>query len=177
MARDTFKFPGYVLAKAKAAFADRAMGSWFYDAFYGMQASDKYITSTQVLALQTTGIDVVPAPGAGKYLMFLGATVFMDYNSAAYTGGGGKDIVFTYTDKSGAAVSHTIDDTVFAGQTADVIAHAYPLNAAASTLAAAANAPIVISIASSNWTVGDSPLKVRTFYRVLTKTDLEAISA
>jgi hypothetical protein len=175
MAKTTQKFP--TLARWQGFLRDRAASFWAYDALYGMQASDKYISSTEVLALQTTGINVVAAPGPGKYLMFMGATVFMDYNSAAYTGGGGRDIVFTYTDKSGAAVSHTLDDTLFAGQTADVVAYAYPLNAAASTLAAAANAPIVISIASSNWTVGDSPLKVRTFYRVLDRTELEGIAA
>lgn len=176
MATPLFKWGPHFGAKAITAFADRAMGSWFGQAFYGMQASDKYLTSTQVLALNTTAIEVVPAPGAGKYLMFLGAVVFLDYNSAAYAADAGEDLVFTYTDKNGAEISHTLDGEEWEG-TADVIKYAYPLNAAASTLVSVANAPICLFLKSGNWATGDSPLKVRTFYRVINKTDLEKISA
>ena len=176
MTTQLFKWAPHYGAKAITAFADRAMGSWFGQAMYGMQTADKYITTAQVLALNTTAIEVVPAPGASKYLMFMGAVIFLDYNSAAYDDDAGEDLVFTYTDKNGAEVSHTLDGSLFDG-TADATVFAYPLNAAASVLEAAANAPLCLFLKSGNWATGDSPLKVRTFYRVITAADMVNISA
>lgn len=176
MATPLFKWGPHFGAKAITAFADRAMGSWFGQAFYGMQASDKYITSTEVLALNATAINVVPAPGAGKYLMFMGAVVFLDYATTAYVDDAGEDLVFKYTDKNGASISHTLDGSLFDGE-ADAVVYAYPLNAAASVLEAAANAPICVCLETGEWITGDSPLKIRTFYRVITKADLVNISA
>src|ERR1043165_2285640 len=134
MARSTQAFPPF--SRWIGFLRDRGASFWAFDALYGMQASDKFITSTQVLALNTTGINVVDAPGASRYLMFMGAIVYMKYNSAAYTASS-KNLVLTYTDKNGAAISHTIASSLFDGATADVVTYAYPLNAAASALAAA----------------------------------------
>jgi hypothetical protein len=149
---------------------------WMDQTTYGLQVSDKYITTAEVLALNATAIDVVPAPGAGKYLMFMGAVVFLDYASIAYVDDAGDDLVFKYTDKNGASISHTLDGSLFDGE-ADAIVYAYPLNAAASVLESAANAPICVCLENGEWITGNSPLKIRTFYRVITKADLELISA
>lgn len=176
MATPLFKWAPHYGAKAITAFADRAMGSWFGQSMYGMQASDKYITTAEVLALNATAINVVPAPGAGKYLMFMGAVVFLDYATTAYVDDAGEDLVFKYTDKNGASISHTLDGSLFDGE-ADAVVYAYPLNAAASVLEAAANAPICVCLETGEWITGDSPLKIRTFYRVITKADLVNISA
>lgn len=153
----------------------QAVADWVYAGLDGVQQSDSLVTSTEVLALNTTAIEVVDAPGAGKYLMFLGAVVFLDYNSAAYVDDAGEDLVFTYTDKTGAEISHTLDGSLFDG-TADAIVYAYPLNAAASVLESAVNAPICLFCKTGNWITGDSPLKVRVWTRVLTKTELEQIT-
>jgi hypothetical protein len=176
MATASLRRPRYAKALATKAFGDRTMGAWFEQATYGLQVSDKYITSTQVLALNATAIEVVAAPGSGKYLMFMGAIVFLDYATTAYVDDAGDDLVFTYTDKDGAKISHSLDGSAFDG-TADAILYAYPLNAAASVLEAATNAPICLWMENGEWITGDSPLKVRTFYRTIDKTDLEKISS
>lgn len=171
-----YKRPGHANARMVSALGDRAVSNWFNRLTEGVAVADKLITSTQVLALNTTAIEVVPAPGAGKYNEFLGAIVFLDYNANAYVDDAGEDLVFTLTDKNGAEVSHTLDGSLFDG-TADAIVTAYPLNAAASVLEQAANAPICLFLKSGNWTGGDSPLKVRVFYRVIEKISLERITA
>lgn len=174
MARATQKFPSP--GKWAGLLHDRNAALWASDALYGMQASDKYIATAAVLTLNATAVEVVPAPGSGKYNVFIGAAVFLDYNSIAYAADAGEDLVFTYTDKNGAEISNTLDGEEWEG-TADVLKYAYPLNAAASALVGAANAPICLFLKSGEWASGDSPLKVRTFYRVLDSVDLIAISA
>lgn len=176
MATTSQKRPAYARQKFITAFGDRAMGTWMDQATYGQQVSDKFITTTQVLALNATAIEVVPAPGAAKYLLFMGAIVFLDYNANAYVDDAGEDLVFTYTDKDGAKISNSLDGSLFDG-TADAAVYAYPLNAAASVVEAAANAPICLWLESGEWITGDSPLKVRTFYRVIDAADMINISA
>lgn len=116
----------------------------------------------------------MPALGAGRALEFLGGLVFLDFNSVAYVADAGEDLVFKYTDGSGAAVSNTLDGGAFDG-TADALVPAYPLNAAASELEIAANAAIVLHLLVGEWTTGDSPLKVRVFYREIELATLEGI--
>jgi hypothetical protein len=157
------------------AVGDMSVGNWLDKVTSGLQVADKLITSAQVLALNTTAIEVVPAPGAGKYLMFEGAVVFLDYAGTAYDDDAGEDLVFTYTDKSGAEISHTADGSAFDG-TADTVVFVRPLNAAASVLEEAANAPICLFLKTGNWATGNSPLKVRVYYRVVDKVDLERIA-
>lgn len=166
--------PGH--ARARAPFKDRGLDNWFSKVMEGVSVADKHITSTQVLALNTTAIVCVPAPGSGKYLMFLGAAVYMDYGGTAYAADAGEDLVFTYTDKNGAEISQTLDGEEWEG-TADVLKYAYPLNAAASTLVSVANAPICLFLKSGNWATGNSPLKVRVFYRIIDSASLININA
>lgn len=163
-------------ASIRKPFKDRGMDAWFNKIMEGVSVADKYLTSTEVLALNTTAIECVPAPGAGKFLMFLGAAIFLDYNSAAYTDDAGEDLVFTYTDKNGAEISHTLDGSAFDG-TADTVVYAYPLNAAASTLESVTNTPICLFLKSGNWADGDSPLKVRVFYRIVDTAEMANITA
>lgn len=172
----TNKRPGHTDNRLRHAVGDFPVATWLSDITSGLQVSDKLITSAQVLALNATAIEVVPAPGSNKYLMFHGAIVFLDYGGTAYVDDAGEDLVFKYTDKNGASISHTSDGSIW-DATADTVAFVYPLNAAASVLEAAANAPIVVCLETGEWITGNSPLKIRTFYRIVTKTDLESIAA
>lgn len=170
------KRPGITRERLTHAIGDKAVGDWLDKVTSGLQVADKYITSAQVLALNATAIACVPAPGAGKYLMFEGAIIFLDYNANAYVDDAGEDLVFTYTDKSGAEISHTADGSAFDG-TADTVVFVRPLNAAASVLEEVVNTPICLFLKSGEWITGDSPLKVRVFYRVVDLAELATISA
>ena len=129
---------------------------------------DVEITTTELLALFTTAIDIVPAPGAGKALILLGAILFLDYNSAAYGGiAAGEDLTINYTDKNGAVLA-TIETTGFLDQTNDEVRYVYAASAAAIT--PVANAVLCLHLLVGNITTGDSPLKLRVYYRVVPVT-------
>lgn len=166
--------PGDAKTILQAGLAHGAVGRWLHSINNGLGRSDVLISSAQVLALNASPVIVVPAPGAGRALEFLGAFVLLDFNSAAYAADAGEDLVFKHTDGSGAAVSNSLDGGAFDG-TADALIPAYPLNAAASTLELAVNAPLVLHLLVGEWITGDSPLKVRTYYREVNVSELEGI--
>lgn len=142
----------------------------------GIKQVDKIVTTAQVLALNGTPIAVLPAVGSGIYPQFVGAYVFLDYNSAAYADDAGEDIVFQNLS-GGSVVSQTLDGAEFDG-TADALLWAGPNNDDASeTNTLVANGGFEVAIAgSTEWATGDSPLKIRLFYRLIKKTALEAIA-
>jgi len=130
------------------------------------------ITTAQVLALNATPISLVAAPGAGKFLAFEGALLMLDYNSADYAGvAAGEDLIISYTDGSGEEVAR-IETTGFIDSSADAIRWICQQGNldAVSGVTPVANAALVISLLSGEITTGDSPLKVRTYYRVLPST-------
>lgn len=139
--------------------------------------TDKLITSAQLLALNATPQTIVAAPGAGRYREFLGAQILYDYNSTAYAGiAAGEDLVFKYTDGSGAAVSQQIEATGFLDQTADEIRTAGKPGGDLADVEPVVNAALVLHLLTGEITTGDSPLKVRCFHRTILLSDLEAIA-
>ena len=57
-----------------------------------------HLTSAQILALNTTPIQVIPAPPIGKHTQLLGAFATLTFNSIPY--GNPKDLVFIYSGAS-----------------------------------------------------------------------------
>ncbi len=116
------------------------------------------LTSASILALNTTPLTILPAPGAGNYYVIEEASASIDFNSAAYAAGG--DLQLRYTDGTGAIVASfpeafveaTADDARFNGQQAMVDV--------------AINAPIVAFAATSDPTTGDSPISINLTYRI-----------
>lgn len=134
-----------------------------------LQWLDKTVTSAQVLALFATPQTVVPAPGAGKCLIFVGARITLDYGGTAYVADAGDDIVFKYTNAAGVTVSVPTESTGFLTATSDQVRWAGAVTTA--DITPAVNAPLVIHILTSEVITGNSPLKVRTFFRIV-PTDL-----
>ena len=50
-----------------------------------IQYADAQLTDTQIKALPTGGLQIVPAPGAGQMLMFVRAVILADTTNGAYT--------------------------------------------------------------------------------------------
>lgn len=139
-----------------------------------IKSVDKIITTAEVKALNATPITVLAAVGSGTYVEFLGAYVLLDYAAAAYDDGAGEDLVFQNLS-GGAEVSHSIDATLLDG-TADAVVWAGPKAAeAAATTTLVANGGFEVTIQSGEWITGDSPLKIRLYYRLIRSAALVAI--
>lgn len=133
-----------------------------------LYSADVTLTANQVKALNGTPIQLVAAPGAGNILLFEFAQLWLDYATTAYDGiAAGEDLSIKYTDGSGAEVAQ-IEATGFLDGTADETRYVKAASAAA--VQPVANAALVLHMLTGNIATGDSPLKVRTFYRVLPET-------
>ncbi len=133
-----------------------------------LQETTVVISTAELLALYTTPKSLVAAPGAGFAIALDSAVLFLDYNSAAYNGvAAGEDLEIRYTDGSGQLVA-TIETDPFLTSTADAIRYVQPATTAAIT--PVANAALVICLATGNIATGNSPLKVKVYYRVIPTT-------
>lgn len=128
------------------------------------------IATASVLTLNATPVELVPAPGAGKALIYLGSQWHLDFNSAAYAGiAAGEDLAIKYTDASGAQVAE-LETTGFLDATADEYRWAYPAGNTGAVLPSiepVENAPLVAHMLVGEVTTGDSDLLVKVSYRVI----------
>lgn len=129
----------------------------------GNYTADITITTAQLLALNATPQSLIPAPGAGFIVVPKMATLFLDYNSAAYDGiAAGEDLVIRYTNGSGAAIG-TVEATGFLDQTTDqtrLIQFAF-------NGTPAANAAVVLHMSTGEIATGNSPLKIKLHYDII----------
>ena len=128
------------------------------------------IPYASVRTLNATPYELVAAPGSGKALILIGATVFMDYGSAGYDAvGASDDLTLRYTNGSGGLLA-TVETVGFLDQTADQTRYVYPVSTAAIT--PTANAAIVAHISTGEiyTAAGDSPIKVKVAYQVIDTT-------
>ncbi len=130
--------------------------------------ADVTVSSAELLALNTTPKQLVAAPGAGKILLLEWAQLWLDFATTAYDGiAAGEDLSIKYTNAAGVEVAQ-IEATGFLDGTADETRYVKAASAAA--VQPVANAALVLHLLVGNIATGNSPLKVRTFYRVLPET-------
>jgi len=128
-----------------------------------VKSVDVTIPAAQMLALFATPRTLVQAPGAGYALVFVGAVAFLDFAAAAYAGiAAGEDLSVKYTDASGLEVG-ALEATGFLDATADALRYVPPKAVAGIT--PVANAALVLHMLVGEVTTGDSPLKLRVYYR------------
>lgn len=128
------------------------------------------LTSAQVKALAATQITLVAAPGAGKMIQFLSATMKLDYGGTNAFTESGDNLAIKFTDDSGVAVSQTIEMTAFITATVDTYTNAQPaINAIVAATGADNQALVLDNVGSeiAGNAAADNALVVSVLYRVV----------
>lgn len=121
------------------------------------------VTSAQLLALNATPKELVPAPGAGKHLEFLGAMIHKPAGTAYAGIAAGENMAIKYTNGSGAQVCTDVESDGFLDAATAQTRIARPI---VTEYTPAANAALVLQLLSGEITTGTSDLYVTTRYRV-----------
>jgi|GEM_PF-4910379 hypothetical protein len=109
----------------------------------GTTTTKTTITDAQIKALAATQITLVAAPGAGKLLEFLGATLILTAGTSVLTESS-DNLAIKYANAAGVAVSDTIETTGFIDQAVDTITRAVPVKDAIVASSAAVNKALVL---------------------------------
>lgn len=128
------------------------------------------MTSAQVKALATTPIQLVAAPGAGKAIKFMNASLKLVYGGSNGFTEAGDNLGIKYTDASGVQVSQTVECTGFIDQTASTYTNAEAAINAIVAASAAENQALVLDNLGSNFAgnaANDNTLEVSVLYRVV----------
>lgn len=133
-----------------------------------VQYQDTTLTAAQVKALFTTPIVVVTAPGSGKMIIVQEMYATMVYGTATYsTAAGGAALKYKATG-AGQAVGAALTQAFLQASSGSNYAHVRGSATLITDVTANLdNQPVVIQAATSDPTTGDSPVKIRVYYRVV----------
>lgn len=145
---------------ARADHVHSVEGAW--------QTADVTIATGELLALEATPKEIVAAPAAGKYIEVAHIQQFLDFNAAGYVKGAGGDLTYQYATSNKVIATQAM--TGFVDQVADIYMNAKQDTAPPqlSEISVAEAVEAANAGGAAEWTVGDSPIKLRVKYRVLT---------
>lgn len=123
------------------------------------------LSSAQVLAIKTTGVNVVPAPGTGLAISPVLWTINYTFNTTPYTDGGGSLGLFWGT--GGVGVGATITTAGFWDQSVSRYAQANAFSRGAVSDSQVANKPATVQQTTANPTGGDGTVTVTVAYMVV----------
>lgn len=83
------------------------------------------LTNAQIKALRATPVELVPAPGTSRLLVFLGALLKLTAGANVLTEST-ANLGIKFTDGSGVQVNETVEATGFIDQAADTMTSARP---------------------------------------------------
>jgi hypothetical protein len=159
---DTLRSRGILLPGELAKFSSDNFSTWYRFSPPGVvQVAEIALTAVLINAIRTTPVALVPAPGAGRVVIVESIVMQMVRTATQFASGGAVE--FRYTNGSGAKVSADISATLVTGAAGT----AYASVAGVTTeLTPVANAAVVITCASADFTTGTGTGKVRVAYRI-----------
>lgn len=121
------------------------------------------IPTASVLTLNGTPLTIVSAPGAGKYIEAISASCTMTFVSAAYATNTTLQLISegagtAQLQNTGALIATVTKNTKFVDSAA----------AAAGASQIITNAALQVKVATGNPTLGDSDIKIKVLYRIVT---------
>jgi hypothetical protein len=128
-----------------------------------IQSIQVALTAANIIAMRTTPVSLIPAPGAGKIVIVDSILAKVVRTATAFTGGGAVE--FRYTDASGAKVSADLAASLITGAAGTAHAHVGGIEA---SITPVANAPIVITNADAVFAAGTGTANISISYRVIT---------
>lgn len=131
------------------------------------------VTSAQLLALNATPQTIVEAPGEGKFLELVSATVHKPAGTAYAGIAAGEDLAIKYTNGSGTQVNTSLETTGFLDQTTAETRVTHASTTAA--IEPVENAALVLQLLTGEITTGTSDLYVTVYYRVVRDFDVEPL--
>ena len=132
---------------------------------YGVRLAKGTLTSGQVLALNTSPITVISAPGAGKIINILSVFTRLNFNSAAYAANTSLRLKYV-----GAAYDALVDSSILVSGASRVLRwdQAISTTVSATNTQMIDNVGIQITVNTGNPTTGDSSLDYYIYYVITT---------
>jgi len=122
----------------------------------GIDTKRVVVSSAEILALHTTPIELIPAPGANKIIQILSAMAYVDFNSVIYVK---RNLELIYTGATRATFEWTNAILSASGDFGEY--------AKLATLpSASVNTAIQLSIDNATGN-GDSPITIYTTYKII----------
>ena len=122
-----------------------------------LQIAEVSLSAADLIAMNATPVEVVAAPGAGLALEFVSATMFFDYGTTQFTGGGNIYLEtadgYTVSNLTGAAAITSA---------ADAIIYMAPVG----VVSDADNQALQITNATAAFATGDGVARIKVAYRV-----------
>lgn len=139
------------------------------DLDYSARVETINITNAQIKLLRAAPKTLVAAKGSNTLIQLVGGVIHLNYGTNVFTESD-DNLVVTYTNGSGVAVSQTVEMTAFIDGTADMTTIILPCINPIATAAASFNKPLVLFNSGSGEfggnAAGDSTLRVKIMYRV-----------
>lgn len=120
------------------------------------------LTAAQIIAMGTTPVELIAAPGAGKCIFVDNISFKMVTTATAFTGGGAVE--FRYTDASGTKVTADVAAAVITAAAGSSWTNVRGIEA---SLTGVVNAAIVISSASAAFAAGTGTASLVIEYHVV----------